>query len=93
MWYISKYNEEDDTNTCEPKKISICALCEKTKPITKHHLTTKADPYSKTAKLCLDCHKFVHKTFKLKEIIMLYNTIEKIKENEKIQKYLNERVV
>ena len=38
--------------------------------------------------LCRDCHMFLHKTFKAKELGRDLNTEEKLRANEKISKFI-----
>ena len=38
--------------------------------------------------LCSDCHRFLHDTFKHKELGRFFNTEEKLRENEKIRKFI-----
>ncbi len=73
----------------EDKK--ICALCgREVSKLTEHHLTPKeyGGKNSNTAMLCVPCHKQVHALFTNKELAVKFNLIEKLKNNEKIIRYL-----
>jgi hypothetical protein len=49
---------------------------------------TKEDMNGRRADLCRDCHSYLHKKFTHAELAKLYNTVELIMENEKIQKHI-----
>lgn len=86
--------EENDDISCE--------MCERDIPTTSHHLIpkqvhskkwcknkfTKDEMNNRRADLCRDCHPFLHRTFKHSELAKKYNTIEKILENEEVQKFV-----
>jgi len=83
--------------------LGTCGLCERDGiEITAHHLIPKTVHKSKYAKknfsyfdlmktagLCEDCHKTVHATYSEKELLKEYNTIESLRNSEKISKFIN----
>jgi hypothetical protein len=69
----------------------ICELCSRENvETTIHHLTPKEEGGTKlpTAILCIPCHKQIHALFTNQELALCLNTIDKLKENERISKYL-----
>lgn len=73
----------------EDKK--ICNLCErKVSTLTEHHLTPReyGGKDLDTAMLCIPCHKQIHALFTNKELAVKFNSIDKLKNNEKINRYL-----
>ncbi len=70
----------------------VCELCSRTVSIiTKHHLIPKEKGGNKykTICLCITCHKQIHALFTNTELATLYNSIETLKNNERIIKFLN----
>ena len=76
-----------------------CALCEReVKKTTVHHLTPKQkdrrrtrdkladDDY--TIELCRACHKQIHSLFTNNELKRDHNTLEKLKANEDVKKFV-----
>jgi 5-methylcytosine-specific restriction endonuclease McrA len=55
----------------------------------KHHLIPRAKGGKVTEYVCIDCGNQVHKLFTNKELAKEFNTIEKLKANEKVQKWIN----
>jgi len=79
----------------------ICELCNRVvQEISEHHLlcrkllSKRRRAYAiqlghkLTVSLCMDCHHTIHATFMLSQLHTELNTLEKLKSNEKIQKYL-----
>lgn len=71
-----------------------CILCDRDVPINyqeKHHLIPKSKKGkgTDTAEVCVDCGDQLHKLFTNKELKDEYNTIDKLKTNEKIQKWID----
>lgn len=78
-----------------------CEICGTANTITFHHLIprtchrnkwfkkqfTKDEMQTRGINVCRKCHSFIHKTFSEKELGRNFNTLEKILENEVIQKY------
>ena len=68
-----------------------CTLCDRDTPAEyqeKHHLTPKCKKGKDTDAVCVDCGDQIHQLFTNKQIKNDYNTIEKLKANEKIQKWI-----
>nr|WP_225986604.1 HNH endonuclease [Rufibacter sp. LB8] len=57
---------------------------------TLHHLIPREEGgrHGPTAPLCQPCHSTIHLTFTNKELAVLYNTLEKLRQAEDLQKYL-----
>jgi hypothetical protein len=82
--------------------VSNCKLCNRVKVLTFHHLIPvtlhknkwfkkhfeKMDLKTRGLMICKDCHSYIHKIFKPKELGKYYNTEEKLRENEKIAKFI-----
>lgn len=82
--------------------VSNCKLCNRVKVLTFHHLIPvtlhknkwfkkhfdKMDLKTRGLMICKDCHGYIHKTFKPKELGKHFNTEEKLRKNEKIAKFI-----
>lgn len=82
--------------------VGNCKLCNRVKPLTFHHLIPvtlhknkwfkkhfdKMDMSARCIILCKDCHYYIHNIFKPKELGKHFNTEEKLRENEKIAKFI-----
>ena len=80
-----------------------CKLCNRVKKLTFHHLIpvtlhknkwfkknfNKIDMTTLGLMLCRDCHRFLHDTFKPKELGRELNTEDKLIGNEKVSKFVN----
>lgn len=67
-----------------------CPICGRLTPKKyqeEHHLIPKCKKGKETVTLCRSCADFLHKIFTIQELNNLYNTIEKIKTSEDIQKW------
>ena len=53
-----------------------------------HHLIPRSKGGKETVLLHLVCHRKIHSLFTEKELARAYNTIEKLKENVEIQKFI-----
>lgn len=94
--------QNSDKSTSGPAiLIDRCALCGREIPIKKyaekHHLTTRQrkrrkngrkDPKSKTVIVCSPCGDQIHQLFTNKELRTKYNTIEALREDPRIQKWI-----
>lgn len=83
-------NKSKDFMTIKDKK--LCSLCEReVSSLTEHHLIPKeyGGKNLSTAMLCIPCHKQIHALFTNKELVTKLNSINKLKSNEKILRYLN----
>lgn len=84
------------------RELPICELCEREVPgTTRHHLiprTVHSNKWFKkrftrlemeeTVDLCRDCHRQIHLFFSAKDLGREYNTIEKLRLNEKVEKFV-----
>ena len=82
--------------------VDNCNLCNRIKHLTFHHLIPvtlhknkwfkkhfdKMDMSTRGIMLCKDCHDYIHKIFKPKELGKHFNTEEKLRQNEKIAKFI-----
>ena len=71
--------------------MDTCELCEReVESISKHHLIPKqkGGTFGPIANLCAACHSTLHNTYTNQELALLYNSVEKLKEAEALQKYL-----
>lgn len=70
---------------------NCCELCNRNVSfITNHHLIPKQKGGKdyKTIKLCTTCHKQIHALFSNAELATLYNSIDALKRNDRIIKFL-----
>ena len=70
---------------------NICELCNrKTDKLTKHHLLPREEGGKEEhiSHICSDCHRQIHALYTNKELAIRLDTIDKLKEDEKISKYL-----
>ena len=63
------------------------------KNITKHHLIPKVYHKRKKYKknkvdMCVDCQRFIHKTFSEKELKDKYNDVNLLKKNKKVKNWI-----
>jgi hypothetical protein len=83
----SKIGDRSSTLTCQ--------LCDRQmQRLTEHHLIPrqavkrkKADPGS-TVEICSACHKQIHTFFNNAELAREFNTLEKLKNEPRMQKFL-----
>jgi ribosomal silencing factor RsfS len=69
----------------------ICSLCQRVTPeayYEKHHLTPHCKKGSNYIWMCQDCADQVHELFTNNELRDIYNTLESLLSNEKIQKWI-----
>jgi len=69
----------------------VCQLCERDVPTTAHHLIPKHKKKKNNddkVDLCLPCHNQVHALFDNNELKRSYNTLDKLKANEKVRKWI-----
>lgn len=70
---------------------NICELCHrKIDNLTKHHLLPREEGGCEEhiSYICSDCHRQIHALYTNKELAIRLDTIDKLKEDEKISKYL-----
>ena len=68
-----------------------CSLCDRDTPneyIEKHHLIPKLKGGKETIFVCIDCGNQVHKLFTINELKDTYNTLEALKFNLDVQKWI-----
>lgn len=69
-----------------------CELCRRhgVLKITEHHLVPREEGGKdmEVAWLCPDCHKQIHALYTNKELALRLYTLERLKEDEKVGKYL-----
>ena len=73
----------------------LCELCERDMDaLTAHHLIPKQntkrkkEDFSPTINICSPCHRQIHILFDNKHLAQELNTLEKLKNDEKMQKFL-----
>lgn len=67
-----------------------CPVCERPTPadfVERHHLVPRAKKGKETVSVCIDCGDMLHKLFTVKELAKVYNSVEKIKANPKVQNW------
>jgi hypothetical protein len=76
---------------------TTCALCRRVVPheaiddpavIQKHHLRPEERATSPTVMLCRPCHEQIHAVFTNEELRTDYDTIERLGDADRLQKYL-----
>ena len=74
------------------KKEILCALCERAVPseayLEKHHMVPRAKGGKETERVCLDCGNQVHLLFTNNELGDKYNTIEALKTDERVWRWI-----
>ncbi|MFC6906283.1 hypothetical protein [Halalkalicoccus tibetensis] len=65
-----------------------CELCGRAVETTTHHLIPKNRKDSPTVQLCQPCHKQVHATFTNHELKQEYDTIEALREADRLQSFV-----
>ena len=69
-----------------------CPLCERLVPseryLEKHHLVPRSKGGKETEKLCVDCANQVHELFTNNELRDTYNTIEALKRDERVWRWV-----
>ena len=65
-----------------------CELCGREIETTTHHLIPKNRKESPTVQLCQPCHKQVHATFTHHELKQEYNTIEALREADRLESFV-----
>jgi 5-methylcytosine-specific restriction endonuclease McrA len=69
-------------------KSQTCSLCESAPAESKHHTIPKSRGGKDTEGLCTDCHNQIHAVLTNKEMLLEFNSIEKLKEFEQIKKWV-----
>ena len=85
---VSKKLEESPI----PESENTCPLCEReiAKPCNLHHLLPLSQGGANTPTVLLHviCHNKIHSLFTEKELARKFNTIEKLRTHEEIQKFI-----
>jgi 5-methylcytosine-specific restriction enzyme A len=75
------------------KETFVCKLCGRNIPekryIEEHHLIPASKGGKKKEVFCIDCGDQVHKLFTNNELRDKYNTVEKLKNDPSIYKWIN----
>lgn len=90
--FIGIFIIEDSYEEIHKDKFETCPVCERKITITKieiHHCLpkSKGGTPQKSMRLCATCHDIVHYVIPINDIVK-YNTADKIKNVESMQKYL-----
>ena len=70
---------------------NVCQLCErKIDKLTKHHLLPREEGGNKEyiSYICSECHRQIYALYTNKELATRLYTLDKLKNDEKISKYL-----
>lgn len=68
-----------------------CPLCDRplgTENVDRHHLIPKTFKGKEMVSLHRICHRKIHATFTERELLNYYHTIERLRENEDISKFV-----
>jgi 5-methylcytosine-specific restriction protein A len=68
--------------------INTCPVCYVSEGVSKHHIVPKSQKGKEIVLICEPCHKQIHSIFTTKQLAKNYYTIERLKENEEIQKWI-----
>lgn len=73
------------------KQQQVCALCgREVQSLSRHHLVPREEGgrYGAIADLCQPCHSTIHLHLSNRELALLYNTVEALRQAEPLQRYL-----
>ena len=65
-----------------------CAFCQRHVATGQHHIIPRCKGGRQTAPTCRSCEDFIHKTWSHNQLRDDYNTIEKIRADQRYQKFL-----
>jgi len=67
----------------------LCPICYRPydNTMSEHHLIPKCKKGKETVRIHRVCHDFIHATFTDKELARDYNTVEKLMQDERMQKF------
>ena len=74
------------------QKTIQCPICEREVDFSftnKHHVVPRSRKGKETIRICRDCHRQIHAFFTNKQLEKNLNTIELIRQDEKIKKYIS----
>lgn len=69
----------------------VCELCGRVTPgrfAEKHHLVPRSKGGEETIDVCCHCGDHVHRLFSNKELAETYNTLEALRSEERMQKWI-----
>ncbi|UPL50052.1 HNH endonuclease [Hymenobacter sublimis] len=69
-----------------------CGLCEReVQHTSRHHLVPREEGgrYGPTVELCQPCHSTIHLLLSNRELARHYNSVERLRQAEELQKYLH----
>src|SRR5512140_3573846 len=66
----------------------ICAFCNREVPTRGHHVVPRCKGGRDIAPTCHSCEDFIHKTWTHNELHDEFNTVEKIRNDPRFQKFL-----
>ena len=69
----------------------LCPICETFVGTSKHHIVPKSKKGKDIVLICDSCHKQIHSIFTNDELAKQFFTIEKLKQNENVQKWIKWR--
>eukprot|EP00428_Durinskia_dybowskii_P072874 CAMPEP_0170407894 /NCGR_PEP_ID=MMETSP0117_2-20130122/28496_1 /TAXON_ID=400756 /ORGANISM="Durinskia baltica, Strain CSIRO CS-38" /LENGTH=190 /DNA_ID=CAMNT_0010665183 /DNA_START=47 /DNA_END=619 /DNA_ORIENTATION=+ len=97
---VDGVNNDVDVELDDYYDDGCCVLCERDLKLTRHHTIpremhervmkkfgTPKEVLNQTIPVCRMCHSAIHRFFTNKELAFEYNTLEKIVEDERVQKY------
>ena len=65
-----------------------CAFCKRDVATREHHVVPRCKGGRETAATCNSCEDFIHKTWSHNELRDTFNTVEKILDDPRFQKFL-----
>ena len=66
----------------------LCVFCLRNVPTRGHHVVPRCKGGREIASTCHSCEDFVHKTWSHNELRDEFNSVEKIRTDERFQKFL-----
>ena len=65
-----------------------CAFCKRQVPTRGHHVVPRCKGGTEIVPTCNSCEDFIHKTWTHNELRDEFNSVEKIRNDERFQKFL-----
>jgi len=69
-------------------KVTQCSFCGRVVQTRGHHVVPKSKGGREIVPTCHSCEDFIHKTWSHKELRDTFNTVEKIRADERLQRFL-----
>ena len=66
----------------------ICVFCQRNVPTRGHHVVPRCKGGREIAPTCHSCEDFIHETWTHNQLRDDFNTVEKIRADERFQKFL-----